>query len=216
MKNRTIKYVGVVIASCGISTLAYAVGAGLYMGAQGGMSNVRNRTLDVMTNTTPPIVSASPSNTGFGGRFFLGGNYNENVAMEFGFTHYAPSTYSPEPSALCGNPQIKQSSLDVLGKGIIPVSNFDVYGKLGVAYIRQTASGSLSSTEIGPCGSNSSNSAVRPAAALGVSYDLNQNWVADLSYNAIISGGGTVPSASLVAVGISYHFVDKYCGQFLC
>jgi len=28
--------------------------------------------------------------------------------------------------------------------------------------------------------------------------------------------GGQVGNLTMYALGISYHFVDKYCGQFLC
>ena len=28
--------------------------------------------------------------------------------------------------------------------------------------------------------------------------------------------GGFINSFSFIALGLSYHFVDKYCGQFLC
>jgi hypothetical protein len=57
--------------------------------------------------------------------------------------------------------------------------------------------------------------AFRPLIGIGVSYDLSQNWVADFSGTRVTKGSGIL-SADFFSLGISYHVVDEYCGQFLC
>lgn len=212
--NRIIKlsFASVILTA---SQLACATGAGLYLGAQGGQTNTHNQTLEVQTGTTPAYVSTTPENTGYGGRVYGGVGINEYAAVEFGFTHYAPSTYKPSISTLCGDPQIRENAVDLVGKGSLPFDNFAVFAKAGVAYLMTSSSGSLTSQTISACGGSSSNNSARPTYGFGASYDLTPSWVADVSYSRV-SGGGGVESADLIALGISYHFVDKYCGQFLC
>jgi opacity protein-like surface antigen len=50
---------------------------------------------------------------------------------------------------------------------------------------------------------------------VGVSYDVTQNWVVDFAYTTFTGGSG-IQGADLMALGVSYHFVDLMCGQFLC
>lgn len=194
---------------------AHAVEAGMYVGGQIGKTNIHNKGRDVQTGTIPPTVFTTPTNTGFGGRVFVGYNFNPYAALEGGFTYYAPSTYKPSITTNCGNPQIRESAFDVVGKGILPIGSFGAFAKAGVAVIRQSASGTLTSTSISNCGSEGTTTSVRPTLGVGVSYDLSQNWVVDASISRVM-GTSKIENADLIALGVSYHFVDKYCGQFLC
>ncbi len=54
-----------------------------------------------------------------------------------------------------------------------------------------------------------------PVYSVGASYDIDQSWVIDASLNGI-SVGNSIGNLVFYAIGISYHFTDKYCGQFLC
>lgn len=192
-----------------MSTTAFSTGAGFYMGAQLGMSNTNNQMRTVLTT---PSVTVQPKNTGPGGRIFAGYGINQYAAFEGGFTRYAPSTYNVTASGLSSNPTIRENGVDIVAKGMYPIYSFAVFGKAGVAFIRQSLAGSLN----GNAGqANGTSTFVRPTAALGVSYDFSQNWVAELSYSRVFKGGN-FENADLVTLGVSYHFVDVYCGQFLC
>ena len=39
--------------------------------------------------------------------------------------------------------------------------------------------------------------------------------VVDVSFNRVMAGG-IAKNVDFYALGLSYHFVDVYCGQFLC
>lgn len=64
-------------------------------------------------------------------------------------------------------------------------------------------------------GSNKYLTKLAPAFAIGASYDLNQSWQMDISWTRYFVGS-QINNMNLYALGLSYHFVDVYCGSFLC
>lgn len=220
MNRNTAKKIRLAMMIFSIAPLAHAVGSGFYLGGQIGQSNTHNVARDVATYSTPPTENVVPSNGGIGGRLFMGYQLNENVAFEGGFTHYASSTYKPTTTTLCNDASIRENGLDLVGKGMLPLSSsFNFFGKFGVTMIKSTMSGSIADAEVetSGCGGhdNASTNYIRPIAGVGMSFDLSQNWVTDVSYTRAF-GGGDFKSADLMALGVSYHFTDKFCGQFLC
>src|SRR3990167_4272809 len=179
---------------------AYAVASGAYVGGQVGSTNLHNSI----------IQNDSPSNTGFGFRFFMGGQYNQYFAVEGGYTYYAPSKYNSLTTSNGNSAQIQTQALDLAGKGIYPIwEGLGIYGKAGIAAARWSPSGVLNIGERAI--------KIRPTAAIGASYDLTQTWVGDISWSRIFkAGGSTIQNADLISLGLSYHFVNVYCGQFLC
>ncbi len=245
-----------------MSAGAYAAAAGFYVGGQVGRTNTHNLPKSLQAGTFPivapqpvPIVpptitstTVTPSNTGVGGRLYVGYNLSEYFAMEMGFTHYASSTYTvpSSPQLLAGNPVgtptatpgINVNAFDFVAKGMLPIasSGFGVFGKAGVSILKQGMAGTFTSyynTNIGtttvtsPNGlisttyqgsfvkANTTTAFFRPTAAIGAYYDLSQNWQVDFTLSRVFGGGG-LQNTDLYSLGFSYHFVDKYCGQFLC
>lgn len=216
MHTKNTKRLGALIILGSMTSLAHATGAGFYMGAQAGMTNLNNTTQTVQTGlASPETVPVKPSNTGIGERFFVGAGINQYAAIELGYTHYAPSTYKPSPSGLSNTPSIRENGLDLVGKGMYPIQNFAIFGKLGVTQISKSVSGSLQPISSSAPRIAASNS-IHPLIGIGASYDLTPNWVADISWTRALKGGNGFQNADFMGLGISYHFVDKYCGQFLC
>jgi opacity protein-like surface antigen len=208
-----IKKISVTAIIIGITHSAYATSPGFYFGAMGGMTDLHAKEQTATFPTKPPtIITVTPSNTGYGGRLYLGGDFNRYFGMEGGFTYYSPLDYNSK--VLSNNVKTETGSFDVLLKAMFPfgTSGFTVFGKLGPAYLYSKTSGDVEGVRI----SESSSSTVRAAAGIGVSYDLTQRWVVDLSYNQLFYSSSAVKNPSFTALGISYHFVDEYCGQFLC
>ena len=83
----------------------------------------------------------------------------------------------------------------------------------GLAVLTASESGRLNPDLTSKHGINTTK--LRLTYGIGASVTLEQNWVIDVSASRITSGSG-LQNADLLAVGFSYHFVDKYCGQFLC
>jgi hypothetical protein len=212
MLTNNTKRLGIAIITSGITTLAHATAPGFYMGGQIGMTNVHNTSQNVYSVAGAPPVAATPSNSGMGERFFMGAGINENVAIEAGYTHYAPSTYNPNPSNLVNQPTIRENGVDVTGKVMYPMQDFGLFGKAGVISIRRSLSGSLNPNP----GTAGSSTQFHPLIGVGASYEITPNWVTDITWTRALKGGGGFKNADFIALGISYHFVAAHCGEFLC
>lgn len=197
-------------------TTAHAIGPGFYLGAQAGVTNTNNQAQAVQTGVaSPPSQFVTPSNTGIGERMYMGVGINKYAAAELGFTHYASSTYQTNPSEIVNTPAIRQNGMDFVGKAMYPIQRFAIFGKLGAIMMYQSYSGSLqplSPTEEGLKANNN----FHPLIGLGANYEITQNWIAELSWTRALKGGNGFQNADFTSLGISYHFVDEYCGQFLC
>lgn len=210
-----------IFAAVGFTTSAYAVEEGFYLGLNLGTSNTHNIQRNVRTNNCAvPIPIAPLTNANSKGpaeRLFMGYQFNRYAAMEGGITHFANSTYDPGPSAI-SKPIVKEAALDIVGKGIYPFfeTGIDAYAKAGLGILHATTATSFSASDImSTCTARKTTTTVRPMFGAGVSYDISQNWVVDLSYTRITAASDT-KEADLLSLGISYHWADKYCGQFLC
>jgi hypothetical protein len=214
MAIKKIKLLGLALLMCGLAPLTYATSEGAYIGFLAGMSDTNNKTQNVQLGTTPETTApVDPSNSGLGGGFIIGYGFNPYGAFEFGYTHYASSTYAkPDGSLLEHDSTINTNAIDIAMKGSFPFKAVSIFGKVGLAYISASSSGSLA-----PLGSSSvqDNNALRPMYSYGIGYDITQNWVVDFSSTSTTGGGG-VSETNLLALGVSYHFVDLMCGQFLC
>jgi hypothetical protein len=239
IKIRNILLGAAVIA---MSHLAYAVEPGFYMGTDFGVSNLNNKSQTILLDPFGHTQTTSASNKGIGIRFFAGGEFNQYGGIEGGFAHYASSTYGSVPytgymlnpvnnrlvetTSVITKPTIKEYGFDLEGKAKYPIGKFAVFGKIGFAYIRKTASGILATctgnasvktpcSETAPVTNSEQANAFRPLTAIGASYDLSQTMVADISATRITQGSG-IQNLYFYSVGFSYHLVDTYCGQFIC
>lgn len=208
---------------CGLVMNAHAMGNGFYMGAMGGFATNNGNELqaqiktpgDVPTSTTTPV---SPRSTQYAGRIFIGNQFNKYAAFEGGATLFSEINYDTKGVETCSTARQRVRDLDVVVKGILPFYyGFDVYGKAGFSVTYVTTSGCLNPWDSKPSQNckNVYNNRFAPTYSVGASYDINQSWGVDLSYN-VIQVGQSVGNVSLAAIGLSYHFTDKYCGQFLC
>jgi hypothetical protein len=232
MKRKVLALLSVSFFMLGTEAITYAGTPGFYLGGAVAASFQHNKKQTLQTGGGDGFPSdgtetVSPSNRGVGERFFLGYNLNNYFGLEGGFTHYAPTTYKvpadPELSIgnPTGNPAITANGFDFVAKGMLPIFNsgVDVVGKAGFAIIGSTKAGTFSTTYNDDEGvnvtSNGATNYARPTAAIGVSYDFSQSWTADFTESHVFGGGG-LQSLDLLSLGLSYHFSDKYCGQFLC
>ncbi len=188
--------------------------------------------------------TANPKSTQFGSRVFMGYKFNQYAGFEGGFTYFSgiayilqnPHTGCPANGGPCtpaGGTTGRVRSIDVMGKLDYSYSNtIGIFGKFGVAAVYTTTPGALNVTnwqqvktskpnasvvtyKIINSGSNTYETKLSPVFAVGASYDLNQNWQTEATWTREFVGS-SLGHMDLYSLGISYHFVDKYCGQFLC
>lgn len=192
-----------------ITSQAYAVAPGVYLGFMAGPAKNNAKSQPVVYNG-PGTTTATPTSTkNFGGRFFLGYKFIRYAAVETGFSLYSPIRYRIQPNG--ATPVVWFGSIDISGKASMTVYNFEVYGKLGIAFNNITKSSSFDTTSV----KKSNIWTVGPTYGLGANYALTQNWVADVAVTNT-NFGDVVGKITMFSLGVSYHFVDKFCGQFLC
>ena len=236
--NKSITPIALTAAflSLGSFSTAYATGPGFYFGAEAGGSDTYHQPSDLLTVYQNSLAKESPStgkvtgvsgsaqNRGLAGRAFFGYNLNRYIGIEAGYTQFANSRYSKvklttqggagaQPSDAHG--KTTQFAADLAIKPQLPLgAGFDVYGKLGAAYEQADSSVSYF---VGnkKYDDDDTTSAVVPLVGLGVEYDITPRVVVNLSWNHYFKGHH-IPKADFVGLGISYHFVTEYCGQFVC
>lgn len=211
MEFKIIKKLSLAVMMAVTVNTAYATGAGGYFGLMLGQSNLNGQ--DQTVTISPGVTeTATPEGSGIGTRLFAGYGINKYAAFEGGFTYYSSMSY--KTPTFSNNIKTRAGSFDLLGKGMLPFwdSGFDVFAKLGGAYFYTKTSGKIEDVEV----PSTTTSVFRPVVAFGVSYDMTQNWVADLSYTSIRYSNSQIKNPGFLALGISYHLLDPVCGQFLC
>lgn len=208
----------VVLAASTTLTAAYAVNSGMYLGLITGPASNTGGTQNVQLQGSTATVPATPKSKQWGASVLVGYQINHYAGVEGGFHYFSTINYTTNPSnaPLCSGATARIRDLYIAGKGILPLGDFSLFAKGGAAVVYQTLSGSLSENgKNGQCGTTAYSNKVKPVFAVGAGYDLSQSWVADVSWTRVMVGG--VPgNADMLGVGISYHFTDRYCGQFLC
>lgn len=241
MKKRILQGLLLAAVSGCMCVDAQAVAEGLYLGlmmgpATNGASDRPVQILPLPTASSPTANTspASAKSSQFGSRLYIGYKFNPYAGFEGGFVYFSGIDYiirnsTATPSA---GTTARVRAIDLVGKLDYSYNNtWGVFAKAGVALAYTTTPGGLNITNyrVKPAptksnpagvkifnnGSNTYNSKLAPTFALGVSYDIDPSWQMDLSWTRYLVGGAT-GNMNLFALGLSYHFVDRYCGQFLC
>ncbi|OGT38329.1 MAG: hypothetical protein A3F11_06530 [Gammaproteobacteria bacterium RIFCSPHIGHO2_12_FULL_37_14] len=203
-----------VVASLGFSLPTYAVAPGFYVGLAAGPATNSGGTEQLQLSNQTATTPGNPRSNQFGGRAFAGYDIGQYAGIEAGIDYISPIRYKTASGTVtCSSATLRVRDFDVLGKAQVPIKMIDVYGKAGLAVIYFTKSGDID-TSLGNCYTTNT-LLYKPMVSIGASYDLSQNWVADASWSRIMVSN-IVSSVDFYSLGISYHFVDKYCGQFLC
>lgn len=215
MSNRMRSFFTLVFLGFGMK--AYAIGAGFYFGVMTGPTTNNANVLQARVLNSPNLVKAKPTSQIWGSRFFLGYQFNPFAGMEVGLSYFSDIHFNTGNVQTCSNLSLRTRNIDIVGKASLAYLDwFDIYGKAGVAIVYKTVAGAFNPPPKGQtCGRNSYTTKFVPTYSVGASYNLGYNWLVDVSLNTIMVGK-PINNVTLLAVGISYHFADRYCGQFLC
>lgn len=199
----------IAIAILGLATVAtsYAAPQSPYVGLQLGYGNVHQN---------DNLINGGKS-TGLAGRVFAGYQFDDTWSAEMGWTRFHNATASdtiavPGLYSVTGKETIKTNAIDLVVKGSYPVANqVKVYGKLGAAYVMSRANLNVTGNAYGMNVNESYNdkqNKVLPTAGVGVSYEINNNVSADISYNRIQKVGNSklINSTDFVGAGLTYSF----------
>lgn len=195
----------------GVSVLsamaANATTPSLYVTGQIGYAN---NNMKLKSNDKLP--NNNLSNSSLAGRVAIGYQFNQNFALEAGYirTNQKQITLvtDSQKGLVVGDVALDQNAIDLLAKGILPVSsNLNVYGKLGVAYVTTDFSLSSDDERFAPTIKNIAKRKLAPEAAVGVSYDITPNVSLDTSWTHIQPLGKNRPgNIDFIAVGLGYNF----------
>lgn len=195
---------------------------------------------------TANTVQGNPKSMLFGFRAYMGYKFNKYASFELGLDNFSTIKYTlgqviynnPNnpitlPHQAAGGVDYRARGLDIVGKLEYTFRDtIDVFGKLGAVAIYTTTPGGLNvqnyhtvntfnkQTKMNypnpvNSGSNTYSNKIVPTFTIGAGYDFSQSLVMDFSVMNVLVGG-SIKNITTYALGLSYHFVDRYCGQFLC
>lgn len=214
MQRGIVKRLASCIAMTSVVVNAYAVGVGPYWGFSTGPATNGSNIVQAQTmggGTTPAYPRSNQ--WGFGMEF--GNKINRIASIEGGFHYFTGIKYDTKNVNTCSTTQGRVRDLYIGGKAEGNFYSFTVFGKGALGVVYDSTSGALNPDPTMECGKSAYVTKFRPVLAIGASYDLNQSWVVDLTWTRILVGG-QISSVDFYGLGLSYHFVDRYCGQFLC
>ena len=184
------------IASTGYAAALAAPGSvgtlpGFYLGVGAGVGGINTPKLNDRDKALG-LGNYSEDIRGFVARGFLGYFWaipqvqNLQLGAELGYNHYPDNKYSIGTGTTKTSWKYDGWNVDLLavGKYNFSDSGFNVIGKVGPAYVKQktTVSGATVFGNPVLTPSSTSNSKVRAEAAIGLGYDINQNFDVNLVY----------------------------------
>ncbi|TAL64962.1 MAG: porin family protein [Legionella sp.] len=177
------------------STAIHAGNQGLYVGGGIGLGSLK-----------PPSSLYVDREAGFGGRAFLGYNFNQYFGLE---TDYAAIGSRKYTSSFFPNTTTKYSldAISLVGKVYLPLADdspLSIYGLVGGAQMRDKYSNN------GWFSRAINNTAYVPTAGLGLNYDFSQRFSAGVE----LSGYGkkndansyNLPYSALGTLSLGYRF----------
>lgn len=227
---KKLVYNSIAVGSMIVTTMAHAALPGVYVTGQIGYANTHMSGETNFAHFGPDAFIPADandknlSNNGLAGRIALGYQFNQNFAIEAGYLQLnnnavkGLTNFSNDPDAtdpLAGKLKLRQQAIDLVAKGILPInSQFNIYGKLGVAYLSTNISGKFTSADDRQSVdvnlndyANINRHTLAPEAAVGISYDLTPNVSLDTSWTHIQTIGNKTPgNIDFVAVGLGYNF----------
>lgn len=216
MHRHFIKQLSLVIVTSSFLTAAHAVGTGMYLGFMTGPATNSGDEEQVQVAGSTATTPANPRSNQWGSRLYMGYKMNTYASIEGGFTFISNINYDTKGVEACSSPTARVRDIELFGKAEMPLGSFSVFGKGGIAAAYTMISGPFNSPDAGDdCGQNKDDVKFKPTVAIGASYDLNQSWVVEASWTRLMVGT-IIGNVDLFALGITYHFTDIYCGQFLC
>lgn len=198
------------LTSLGCSLLlpivTHAAPNGPYLGLQLGQSHsdYSASSEDVDTPILGPATIDKKDPSGFGGRLYAGYQFNRYLASELGYIMFNTVKIDNIFGIPNANETIKPRAGDLVAKIMVPFAEkFDIYARLGAAYLYVTRNYNSPATIVEPNSSNSHK--FRATYGIGADYQISPTLSTDLSWMQV-QGGAGFSSSRLMALGLAYHF----------
>lgn len=232
-----LKKISLTAVACTVFATGQTMAAipGAYFGVQLGWGQVHNAGIsqsdaNQLLNDTLGVgnyvvnsFSSDATANGVAGRVFAGYQVTCNWALELGWAKFTNApvhanltatqiTPFTTPSTVIAPGSIATDAFDLNVKGIIPLPyHFNVYGKLGYAYLEARSQETLTTNALGVINSSQYKDIKHryyPEFGVGAAYDLRPDFTMDLSYTRIQKTGGDTQlgSTDMVALGVIWDF----------
>ncbi len=198
----------IAVSLLGVSALgmmaANATTPGVYVEGQVGYANTGK-------HFVKPFPSSNKLDSkykgGLAGRLAIGYQFSPNWAVEMGYLQLAQQKANVKSTIATPSITLNQHAFDVVGKGIIPVTNkFDIYAKAGMAYLVNNLKGNEISggqSIVKPLAKHS----WAPEAAIGATYNITSNVFIDTAFTHIQPMGKNKPNnINMATVGLGFTF----------
>jgi len=179
----------------------------MYIGVQGGFVDTNFGTSTMMAtpeNGSVPITSASIKNHVFGGRAYLGYQFNEYLALETGFLRPRSTRYTQINDGTVPNGNVSEYGIDISGKVFLPMAAYihlSPYLKVGGIYMDANSHGGITRN-----GASDFGYSLHPLFGAGIGYDIMPSITVDLSWTTITKRNTTLPPLYMYFIGLTYHF----------
>jgi len=195
--NKVIKFGIVSLVLCSNPQLIFAATPGAYLGGGAGLGQLAS---EADLNKT--------KNNVFGGRVFLGYNFNDYIGLEANYSALGKTTYyDPFYPSVTGDYSLNAVSL--VGKFYLPLSKespANLYALVGGAQLRGNFDIAYQAMNLAKFSTN----AFVPTAGLGASYDLNQHLIANLEVSFFGEKKSLddigIPQSMLATFSVAYKF----------
>jgi OOP family OmpA-OmpF porin len=191
-----------------IATTASSAGLnGPYVGGDVGYGDIHQSHVGYL-NTT------SSSSGGIAGRVFGGYQFSPMYAMEIGYTKFSNADVKGTSNVLTGvsKANFDTYGIDFVGRvQLVLGGGFNIFGKVGAAYIKEISTVNGTSSAPGSVGANvhysDMENKVFPTFGVGASYEFNLNILGDVSWMHVQHlGDNPVRNTDFVGLGLTYNF----------
>lgn len=213
----TVKYSTIGLILLGYSYSIHAADEGGYVGIMAGLARNSGTAVSAnLANTDTGLqqtVNVTPNKKMGAFRAYFGYLFNPWLGAEMGGTYYTVVNFNQSQINTNTTSKSGIATVDFLVVGAFTFRELiEVFGKAGAAVIYQGTS-----ISIRPTSQNQSKyeTYVKPTFSFGLGYYFNPSVKVDVTMTRL-NGTHYLKNVNTLFLGVSYHFVNRYCGQFLC
>jgi len=185
--------------------------AGLQLGRYNADYNVANQSYQTYQGSTLGGAPTKEDQGHYAGRAFLGYSFNQYLATEFGYTRYQGTKFENIYGVLNANVDLDLQSFDLVGKVKLPLNDlFNIYAKLGVAYVKKDEQANRRAKTIETSNGllvlpDNDKILYRSTYGVGATYNLNPTFAIDAGWSRI-QGQGQIKDTDFGFIGVTYYF----------
>jgi OmpA-OmpF porin, OOP family len=229
--RKSLFHLSLSLLLAGMTSPSWATSPGPYFGLQLGWGRLNQgkfiaRHMNRLVSNVAPDTSVHNvffSDTGRGGRIFLGYQFNRFFAAEVGYYRFSELNFDASMTTdiplfdfnialgLATHVKVRTDAYDLVAKGMLPLTDaFSFYAKAGLVALNSEGTAVVTAkTPVADVSLYAAPSVniIYPIVGLGMNYDVTPKLSIDLSVIRIQQVNRNLyPSIDFAAIGMMYHF----------